>query len=67
MQVVYKEMTRDEARSNLLKWNLIGGIQFKHMKNCFCPCSVVIGYVPIDLWTLFSMAIDVIQIVWRVS
>ena len=34
MQVVYKEMTRDGAKSNLAKWNLIGGIQFKHVKNC---------------------------------
>ena len=32
MQVVYKEMTRDGAKSNLAKWNLIGGIQFKHVK-----------------------------------
>ena len=28
MQVVYKEMTHDGA-----KWNLIGGVQFKHMKH----------------------------------
>ena len=33
MQVVYKKMTRDRAKSNVAKWNLIGGIQFKHMKN----------------------------------
>ena len=28
MQVVYKEMTRDGAKSNLAKWNLIGEIKF---------------------------------------
>ena len=33
MQVVYTEMTRDEAKSNLAKWNLIDGVQFNHMKN----------------------------------
>ena len=33
-QVVYKEMTRDEAKSNLAKCNLIGGIQFTHVHNC---------------------------------
>ena len=34
VQVVYKEMRGDGAKSNLAKWNLIGGIQFRHMKNC---------------------------------
>ena len=34
MLVVYKEMKRDGAKSNLAKWNLIGEIKFKHMKNC---------------------------------
>ena len=34
MQVLYKEMTRDEAKSNVAKWNLIGGVQFKHVKHC---------------------------------
>ena len=33
MQVVYTEMTHDEAKSNLAKWNLIDGVQFNHMKN----------------------------------
>ena len=33
-QVLYKEMTRDEAKSNVAKWNLIGGVQFKHVKHC---------------------------------
>ena len=31
-------MTRGGAKSDLTKWNLIGGIQFKHVKNtriCF--------------------------------
>ena len=32
MQVVYLEMKRDGSNSNLAKWNLIGGIQFKHVK-----------------------------------
>ena len=28
MLVVYKKMTRDIFKSNVAKWNLIGGIQF---------------------------------------
>ena len=34
MQVVYKEMAFDGAKSNLATWNLIGAIPFKHLKNC---------------------------------
>ena len=34
MLVVYKEMKRDGAKSNLAKWNLISEIKFKHVKNC---------------------------------
>ena len=34
MQVVYKEMACDGAKSNLAKWNLIGAIPFKRLKNC---------------------------------
>ena len=34
MQVVYKKMTGDGAKSNMAKWNLFSGIQFKHVKNC---------------------------------
>ena len=34
MQVVYKKMTRDGAKSNVAKWNLFSGIQFKQVKNC---------------------------------
>ena len=34
MQVVYKKMTLDRGKFNVAKWNLIGGIQFKHVKNC---------------------------------
>ena len=34
MQVVYKEMACDGAKFNVAKWNLIGRIQFKHVKNC---------------------------------
>ena len=33
MQVVYKEMTCHGAKSALAKWNLIGGIPFKYVKN----------------------------------
>ena len=33
-QVVYKEMTRNGAKANVTKWNLIGGIQFAHVKDC---------------------------------
>ena len=32
MQVIYKEMTHNGAKSKGAKWNLIGGVQFKHMK-----------------------------------
>ena len=41
MQVVYQKMTRDRAKSNVAKWNLIGGIQFKNVKNClmFMYCN----------------------------
>ena len=38
-------MTSDRAKSNLAKWNLIGGIQFKHVKIAFCSYSAVIRYV----------------------
>ena len=34
MQVVYKEITHDRAKSNVAKWNLIGGVQFKQVKHC---------------------------------
>ena len=44
MQVAYKEMTHDRAKSKGAKWNLIGGVQFKHMKNCIV-CSAMIWYV----------------------
>ena len=33
MQVVYKEMTCDGPKSAVAKWNFVGGIPFKHMKN----------------------------------
>ena len=41
MHVVYKKMTRDRAKSNVAKWNLIGGIQFKHVRNrlMFMQCN----------------------------
>ena len=31
MQVVYKKMTHDRAKCYVAKWNLICGIQFKHV------------------------------------
>ena len=38
MQLEYvkkrRKITCDRAKSNVAKWNLIGGIQFKHIKNC---------------------------------
>ena len=32
--VLYSEITRDGAKSNVAKWNLIGGVQFKQVKHC---------------------------------
>ena len=32
--VLYSEITRDGAKSNVAKWNLIGGVQFKKVKHC---------------------------------
>ena len=55
MQVVYKEIACDEGKSIKAKWNLIGRVQFKHMKNCLkLTCSVMIGYILIRLWMFFS-------------
>ena len=38
MQLEYvkkcRKITCDRVKSNVAKWNLIGGIQFKHIKNC---------------------------------
>ena len=47
MQVIYKEMTHNEAKSKGAKWNLIGDTitQFS--------CRAIIGYVLIGLRTLF--------------
>ena len=46
MQVVYKKITCDRAKFNVAQWNLIGGMQFKRVKNCLmfmccndCVCS----------------------------
>ena len=41
MQFDYREMKQNGAKSNLAKWNLIGGRQFKHVKNCpvFIYCN----------------------------
>ena len=52
MWVVYKEIIRDRAKSNVAKQNLIGGMPQKHVKNClmFMQCN---DWVCSD-WTLFS-------------
>ena len=41
MQVIYRGMTSDGAEYNLAKWNLLGGIQFRRVKNCpvFMYCN----------------------------
>ena len=64
MQVVYKKMTRDRAKSNVTKWNLIGEIQFKQVKNCliFMKCNDWV--CPDWTWTLF-MVRNGIVVVWR--
>ena len=64
MQVVYKKMTRDRAKSNVTKWNLIGEIQFKQVKNCliFTKCNDWV--CPDWTWTLF-MVRNGIVVVWR--
>ena len=48
MQVVYQEMTRGGAKSNVAKWNLIGGIQFKHVKNCLMQWTLDIVFIVHD-------------------
>ena len=51
MHVVYKEMPRGGAKSNVAKWNLISRIQFKHVKKiALSSCRAVIGYI--QNWTL---------------
>ena len=55
MQVVYEEMKRDGAKSNLAKWNLIGGIQFKQVKNSLMfMCND---------WVCFEWTLNVVFIV----
>ena len=60
-------MTRDEANSNMAKWNVMGGIQFKLVKNClmFMKCN---DWVCSD-WTLdvVFMVRDVMEVVWWVN
>ena len=58
MQVAYKEMTHDRAKSKGAKWNLIGEVQFKHMKNCivFMSCN---DWVCSDwILNIISMVLD---------
>ena len=67
MQVVYTEMTRDEAKSNLAKWNLIDGVQFNHMKNylMFKQCTdLVCFHQTLDI--IFIVR-DGMEVVWHVS
>ena len=49
-------MTRDRAQSNVDKWNLIGGIKFKHVKNgeMFMQCND---------WVCSDRTLDVVFIV----
>ena len=58
-------MARDRAESNMDKWNLIGGIKFKHVKNgvMFMKCND---------WVCSDRTLDVVFIerdgmlvVWR--
>ena len=44
-------MTGDGANSNLAKWNLIGGMQFKNVKLPNVHVRGMIWYVLIGLWT----------------
>ena len=41
MLVVYKQMACDGVKSNVAKWNLIGRIKLKQVKNClmFMYCN----------------------------
>ena len=67
MQVVYKEIACDEGKSIKAKWNLIGIVQFKHMKNCLkLTCSAMIGYVLIRLWMFFFIVCNHMQVFWCV-
>ena len=49
-------MARDRAQSNVDKWNLIGGIKFKHVKNgvMFMQCND---------WVCSDRTLDVVFIV----
>ena len=49
-------MARDRAQSNADKWNLIGGIKFKHVKNgaMFMQCND---------WVCSDRTLDVVYIV----
>ena len=61
-------MTHDGAKFNLAKPNLIGRIQFKHIKNCIM-FMYKIGYFLIGLWVLFSWYVLEYQLFggWLVS
>ena len=66
MQVVYKEMACDRARSNMEKWDLIDRIQFKYMKNC--PMFMQSNDLVCSDWTLdvvFTVR-DGMSVVWCV-
>ena len=51
MQYFYMEMTRDEAKSNLAKWNLFADTNQAHERLPNIHFSAVIGYVLIGLRT----------------
>ena len=54
MHVVYQEMPCGGAKSNVAKWNLIGRIQFKHVKKiALSSCRAVIGIFKLDFGRCF--------------
>ena len=58
MQVIQKEITHDGAKSGGVKWNFIGGVQFKHVKNYpmfMCCCDWVCSDWT---WDVFFMVYD---------
>ena len=53
MQVVYKELTCDGAKSNVVKWNLVGLVPFM-WKIAGYSCSALMRYILIGLFILYS-------------
>ena len=52
MWIAHKVTTRDGLKQTVAKWNMIGRIQFKRVKNClmFMKCNDLVCFD----WTLFS-------------